>query len=170
MTVVLTEQIKLTFPSKKERIFADQAFSKVTKRYADACTYVSEYFFRDGCVDSAQSLQNLLYKDVRFMFGLKSQMTISVFKTVVARYKTVEEQMKQQTVSYSDGNGTNYLFHKSLEWMQSPISFRRPQADLVRGRDWGFLSGMTEVSINTLSKRVKCTYECRKDSRIFDPS
>lgn len=44
MTVVLTEQIKLTFPSKKERIFADQAFSKVTKRYADACTYVSEYF------------------------------------------------------------------------------------------------------------------------------
>ena len=101
MTVVLTEQIKLTFPSKKERIFADQAFSKVTKRYADACTYVSEYFFRDGCVDSAQNLQNLLYKDVRFMFGLKSQMTISVFKTVVARYKTVEEQMKQQTVSYS---------------------------------------------------------------------
>lgn len=38
MTVVLTEQIKLTFPSKKERIFADQAFSKVTKKYADACT------------------------------------------------------------------------------------------------------------------------------------
>ena len=170
MTVVLTEQIKLTFPSKKERIFADQTFSKVTKRYADACTYVSEYFFRDGCVDSAQSLQNLLYKDVRFMFGLKSQMTVSVFKTVVAKYKTVEEQMKQQTVSYSDGNGTNYLFHKSLEWMQSPICFRRPHADLVRGRDWGFLSGMTEVSINTLSRRVKCTYDCRKDSRLFDPS
>ena len=41
MTVVLTEQIKLTFPSKKERIFADQTFSKVTKRYADACTYTS---------------------------------------------------------------------------------------------------------------------------------
>ena len=170
MIVVLTEQIKLTFTSEQDQIQADHAFSEVTRRYADACTYVSEYYFRDGCVDSFQSLHHLLYKDVRFMFGLKSQMSISVFKTVLARYKTVEEQVKQQTVSYSDENGTNYLFRKSLDWLQYPIRFRRPQADLVRGRDWGFLSGMAKVSVNTLSGRVKCMYECRKDSRLFDPS
>ena len=170
MNVVLTEQIKLTFTSEQDQIQADHAFSEVTRRYADACTYVSEYYFRDGCVDSFQSLHHLLYKDVRFMFGLKSQMSISVFKTVLARYKTVEEQVKQQTVSYSDENGTNYLFRKSLDWLQYPIHFRRPQADLVRGRDWGFLSGMAKVSVNTLSGRVKCMYECRKDSRLFDPS
>lgn len=170
MNVVLTEQIKLTFTSEQDQIQADHAFSEVTRRYADACTYVSEYYFRDGCVDSFQSLHHLLYKDVRFMFGLKSQMSISVFKTVLARYKTVEEQVKQQTVSYSDENGTNYLFRKSLDWLQYPIRFRRPQADLVRGRDWGFLSGMAKVSVNTLSGRVKCMYECRKDSRLFDPS
>lgn len=170
MNVVLTEQIKLTFTSEQDQIQADHAFSEVTRRYADACTYVSEYYFRDGCVHSFQSLHHLLYKDVRFMFGLKSQMSISVFKTVLARYKTVEEQVKQQTVSYSDENGTNYLFRKSLDWLQYPIRFRRPQADLVRGRDWGFLSGMAKVSVNTLSGRVKCMYECRKDSRLFDPS
>ena len=170
MNVVLTEQIKLTFTSEQDQIQADHAFSEVTRRYADACTYVSEYYFRDGCVDSFQSLHHLLYKDVRFMFGLKSQMSISVFKTVLARYKTVEEQVKHQTVSYSDENGTNYLFRKSLDWLQYPIRFRRPQADLVRGRDWGFLSGMAKVSVNTLSGRVKCMYECRKDSRLFDPS
>lgn len=170
MNVVLTEQIKLTFTSEQDQIQADHAFSEVIRRYADACTYVSEYYFRDGCVDSFQSLHHLLYKDVRFMFGLKSQMSISVFKTVLARYKTVEEQVKQQTVSYSDENGTNYLFRKSLDWLQYPIRFRRPQADLVRGRDWGFLSGMAKVSVNTLSGRVKCMYECRKDSRLFDPS
>ena len=170
MNVVLTEQIKLTFTSEQDQIQADHAFSEVTRRYADACTYVSEYYFRDGCVDSFQSLHHLLYKDVRFMFGLKSQMSISVFKTVLARYKTVEEQVKHQTVSYSDENGTNYLFRKSLDWLQYPIHFRRPQADLVRGRDWGFLSGMAKVSVNTLSGRVKCMYECRKDSRLFDPS
>ena len=170
MIVVLTEQIKLTFASEQDQIQADHAFSEVTRRYADACTYVSEYYFCDGCVDSFQSLHHLLYKDVRFMFGLKSQMSISVFKTVLARYKTVEEQVKQQTVSYSDENGTNYLFRKSLDWLQYPIRFRRPQADLVRGRDWGFLSGMAKVSVNTLSGRVKCMYECRKDSRLFDPS
>lgn len=170
MNVVLTEQIKLTFTSEQDQIQADHAFSEVTRRYADACTYVSEYYFRDGCVDSFQSLHHLLYKDVRFMFGLKSQMSISVFKTVLARYKTVEEQVKQQTVSYSDENGTNYLFRKSLDWLQYPIHFRRPQADLVRGRDWGFLSGMAKVSVNTLSGRMKCMYECRKDSRLFDPS
>lgn len=43
MDVTLTEQIKLTFSSDVTRAAAEQAFSAVTKRYADACTYVSDY-------------------------------------------------------------------------------------------------------------------------------
>ena len=41
MDATLTEQIKLTFPSDGQRKTAEQAFSAVTKLYAEACKYVS---------------------------------------------------------------------------------------------------------------------------------
>ena len=97
MDVTLTEQIKLTFPSDGQREIAEQAFTVVTKRYAEACTYISCYYFEHDCAGSAIDLQKVLYADVRASYGLKSQMAISVFKTVLARYKTVGELMKQET-------------------------------------------------------------------------
>ena len=45
--MTLTEQIKLTFLSDGQRKAAEQAFSAVTKRYAEACTYVSRYYFKN---------------------------------------------------------------------------------------------------------------------------
>ncbi len=48
MDVTLTEQIKLTFPADGQREIAEQAFSAVTKRYAEACTYVSCYYFKNS--------------------------------------------------------------------------------------------------------------------------
>ena len=169
MDVTLTEQIKLTFPSDGQRKAAEQAFSAVTKRYAEACTYVSCYYFEHNCTGSVIDLHKVLYTDVRASYGLKSQMAISVFKTVLARYKTVGELMKQETVTYAV-DGRHDTFRKNLDWLQKPVVFRRPQADLVRGRDWGFTAGMEMVSVNTLGKRIKCTYQCRPDSRLFDPA
>lgn len=169
MDVTLTEQIKLTFPSDGQRKEAERAFSAVTKRYAEACTYVSCYYFEHNCTGSVIDLHKVLYTDVRASYGLKSQMAISVFKTVLARYKTVGELMKQETVTYTV-DGRHDTFRKSLDWLQKPVVFRRPQADLVRGRDWGFTAGMEMVSVNTLGKRIKCTYQCRPDSRLFDPA
>lgn len=113
-------------------------------------------------------LQKVLYTDVRASYGLKSQMAIHL-KTVLARYKTVSELMKRETVTYA-ADGRHDAFRKSLGWLQKPVVFRRPQADLVRGRDWGFTAGMEMVSVNTLEKRIKCTYQCRPDSRLFDPA
>ena len=49
MDVTLTEQIKLTFPADGQREIAEQAFSAVTKQYAEACTYVSYYYFAMTC-------------------------------------------------------------------------------------------------------------------------
>ena len=49
MDVTLTEQIKLTFPSNGQRKTAEQAFSAVTNRYAEACTNVSCYYFAMTC-------------------------------------------------------------------------------------------------------------------------
>lgn len=132
MDVTLTEQIKLTFPSDGQRKEAERAFSAVTKRYAEACTYVSCYYFEHNCTGSVIDLHKVLYTDVRASYGLKSQMAISVFKTVLARYKTVGELMKQETVTYTV-DGRHDTFRKSLDWLPET---RRIPASTGRSGSW----------------------------------
>ena len=47
-------------------------------------------------------LQETLYQTIRTEFGLKAQFTISAFKTVNARYKTVQEQLFQKPYRYEN--------------------------------------------------------------------
>ena len=76
--------------------------------YREACSYVSEHVFRTHDLKQF-SLNKALYPTLRAEFGLKSQMTQSVFKTVIARYKTILENQK--------------------EWIKP--SFKKPQYALV---------------------------------------
>ena len=108
---------------------------------------------------NTNELNAKLYSSVRSMFGLKSQMTQSAFKTVTARYKTVKEQLKQKPYKYKNENNEWTNIARTLEWLWKPINFHRPQADLVRGRDYSFLEDGTKISLNTLGKRVIVTFE-----------
>ena len=170
MEITLAEQLKLTFENQEAKEKAFQEFELTSKRYAAACSFVSEYYFDQDFKDSVFSLHDSLYRVIRFQFGLKSQMAASVFKTVIARYKTVSEQQKQTVSKYKDESGKFYTFRHNLHWLQKPIAFKRPQVDLVRGRDWSFKSGMNTISINTLGGRINCSYQCKQGSRIFDPA
>ena len=76
--------------------------------YCDACNYVSDYVFRTHDLKQF-SLNKILYSTLREKFSLKSQMAQSVFKTVIARYKTILENQN--------------------EWIKP--SFKKPQYDLV---------------------------------------
>ena len=107
------------------------AFKKVTATYADACNYVSEYTFNNGFELNSNKLQKVLYSSVRSIYGLKSQFAVSVFKTVTARYKTVQEQMKQNPYKYQDEAKIWHSIPRTLEWLHKPVYFHRPQADLV---------------------------------------
>ena len=137
----------------------DQLFREFTERYSSACTYVSQYVFDNGFPLNFMKLQESIYYDVRTRFDLKAQMTISVLKTVTARYKTVKEQLYQNPYKYKDENGDWNYITKTLEWLWKPIVFRRPQADLVRNRDYSFVDNGSAISINTLKKRVKVTFD-----------
>ena len=64
--------------------------NKTMSVYSDACNYVSDYVFRTHDLKQF-SLNKALYSTLRERFGLKSQMAQSVFKTVIAKYKTVLE-------------------------------------------------------------------------------
>lgn len=143
---------------------ADLLFKSMTERYAQACNEISEYTFDNGLILSSVELQNRLYQTVREKYGLKSQLTVSAFKTVVARYKAVETQLKQNPYRFRDGE-KSYSFKRNLSWIQKPVVFRRPQADLVRNRDYSFVSGKDGnplISVNTLENRVKLEYDFPK--------
>ena len=86
---------------------------KTMSAYSDACNYVSEYIFNTKPDLKQFSLNQALYSTLREQFGLRSQMAQSVFKTVIARYKTILETQK--------------------EWIKP--SFDKPQYDLVWNRD-----------------------------------
>ena len=111
--------------------------------YRDACNYVSDYIFRTHDLKQF-SLNKVLYSDLRERFGLKSQMAQSVFKTVIARYKTILENQK--------------------EWIKP--SFKKPQYDLVWNRDYSLTQNC--FSVNTLAGRVKLPYFTKGMDKYFD--
>lgn len=162
MQVSLTEQLKLN-TTKEDDILLDD----VCKRYAEAATEVSAFYFEKGASLSQKALHQELYQGIRACFGLKSQMAESVLKTVIAQYKTVREQLTNTKQTYLFDK--YYSFYMDLDWLAKPICFRRPQADLVRGRDWSFRDNQKRISLNTLGRRVVCSFQCRKDSRIYAP-
>ena len=136
MTVTAKIQISV---SGTDRALLDNTISV----YRDACNYVSDYIFRTHDLKQF-SLNKVLYSDLRESFGLKSQMAQSVFKTVIARYKTILENQK--------------------EWIKP--SFKKPQYDLVWNRDYSLTQNC--FSVNTLAGRVKLPYFTKGMDKYFD--
>ena len=136
MTVTAKIQISVDADSK---VLLDETMSV----YSDACNYVSDYVFRTHDLKQF-SLNKVLYSTLREKFELKSQMAQSVFKTVIARYKTILENQK--------------------EWIQP--SFKKPQYDLVWNRDYSLTQNC--FSVNTRNGRVKLPYFAEGMSKYFD--
>ena len=111
--------------------------------YRNACNYVASYIFQTHDLKQF-SLNKALYYDLRKRYGLKSQMAQSVFKTVIARYKTILENQR--------------------EWTKP--DFSKPQYDLVWNRDYSLTQDL--FSVNTLSGRVKLPYYSGGMEKYFD--
>ena len=125
--------------SDEDKALLDETMSV----YREACNYVSAYVFRTHDLKQF-SLNKALYSTLREKFGLKSQMAQSVFKTVIARYKTILENQK--------------------EWIKP--NFKKPQYDLVWNRDYSLTQSC--FSVNTLNGRVKLPYFNKGMSKYFD--
>lgn len=142
----------------------------MTEQYRLACNFVSQHIFDNQFNLAYQSLNKDLYGYLRSQFGLKSQLAQSSIKTAIARYKTVREQLFQKPFKYKDEDGKWKSIVKTLEWLWKPVFFSRPQADLVRNRDYSFVDDGQVLSINTLDKRTKCTFEGKHFSEYLDGS
>ncbi|MGN0274397.1 MAG: RNA-guided endonuclease TnpB family protein [Chordicoccus sp.] len=142
----------------------EKALCLTTEVYRRGCNLVSEYIFGHDFELNSLRLQKVLYASLREDVGLKSQMAISCIKTATARYKTVQTQLKQHPYKYKDEDNKWQSIPKTLEWLQKPVLFSRPQADLVRGRDYSFVgkdkaAGQPLLSLNTLEGRITVPYE-----------
>lgn len=113
--------------------------------YRKACNFVANYVYQTHDLKQF-SLNKVLYYRLREEFRLKSQMSQSVLKTVIARFKTILENQHQ--------------------WIQP--NFSKPQYDLVWNRDYS-LNGEV-FSVNTLSGRVKLPYFITGMEKYFDKS
>ena len=167
MEISLTSKLRIVFQSEADR---KSAYDTLIA-YRDACSYVSTYIFNHDFVLKQSDLQSALYHELRNRFGLKSQMTQSVFKTVIARYKTVQAQLRKQRVwdGYKkDNHGKeipNYI-NKDLTFLWKPIVFKRPQLDLVRNRDYSFKDNL--LSMNTINGRILVEVYDLEDNPYFD--
>ena len=138
------EQITITAKIQISATADDKVLlNKTMSVYSDACNYVSDYVFQTHNLKQF-SLNKALYAELRERFGLKSQMAQSVFKTVIARCKTVLEN--------------------ESKWIKP--SFKKPQYDLVWNRDYSLTQNC--FSVNTLNGRVKLPYFAEGMSKYFD--
>ena len=136
--ITITAKIQIS-AADNDKVLLNETMSV----YRDACNYVSDYVFRTHDLKQ-HSLNKALYATLRSRFGLKSQMAQSVFKTVIARYKTILENQS--------------------EWIR-PF-FKKPQYDLVWNRDYSLTQSY--FSVNTLKGRVKLSYFAKGMSKYFD--
>lgn len=136
MTITAKIQISV---SDSDKTLLNQTMSV----YRDACNYVSDYVFKTHDLKQF-SLNKVLYTAMRNEFGLKSQMTQSVIKTVIARYKTVLEN--------------------ESEWIK--VCFKVPQYDLVWNRDYSLTKD--KFSVNTLAGRLKVSYFDKGMEKYFN--
>lgn len=149
-------------------------FDYLTKQFRDACNFVSDWIFNHDFELNQIKINHELYYQIRRNFKLKAQLTQSVIRSVVARYRTVRTQLANKPYRVWSGkydkNGHKiYLsIARDLTWLWQPIRFKKPQADLQRNRDWSLTDG--KLSINTLGKRVKTAYICRGFDQYLDGS
>lgn len=161
---LITKTIKLRLYIDNDQI---EQIRSMCEQYRLACNYVSEYIFNNGFELNSNKLNKVLYSSTRSIFGLKAQMTQSVFRTVTAKYKTVNTELYRNPYKYKDDNGKwNYII-KTLEWLSKPIIFNKPQADLIYGRDYSFTNN-TKISMCTLDKRIKVNYSRQHFENYFD--
>lgn len=134
----ITAKIQIYVPNE----LANALFN-TTEAYRQACNWLSSKVFTSREFNQVK-LNALYYKDLRSLFGLKSQMAQSVMKTVVARYKSA----------------------KSNKHPWSLIQFKQPAFDLVWNRDYSLQGNL--FSINTLEGRLKFRLEKKGMKHYFD--
>ena len=104
-------------------------------------------------------------------FSILNTVKQRLIRSVSAKYRAIDTTLKKQYYTYTDVDGNTARYRKDLNWLQHPVVYRRPQADLVRGRDWSFVNdknGGLLLSIATLTGRTKVRFVVKGSEDILN--
>ena len=158
MPMPSNNELSLTIKAKILNPISD--FETTSEHYRLACNFISEWIFYNNLEINQLKIQKEIYSEIRAKFGLKAQMAISAIRNTSARYQSVKSYMRNNPITIKDrlcGN-KRHKYYKTLEHLRKPIFFSRPQADLVRNRDY-------EIDFET--KKVKITTMCGRNEFGF---
>ena len=149
--VTTTVKVKL-FPNKEQ----ERLLSDTMNQYRKACNFVSEKVcqLREH---NWLNLNNQLYRTLLDLFGMKSQVTQSVFKTVDSKYKQKKDRIKKKK-NLTETQRRDLLYSK-------PVVFKVPECDLVRSDDYSLLKDVFSIYAYTPNQksnsrnRIKMAYE-----------
>ena len=92
MKTVITAKVRL-YPNQEQVA----QFKAVTKEYQRLCNLVSQWYFDNDCKVNRKKFNKEMYHYLRAESKeINSAMVQSTYRTVEARYKTVETQLKQR--------------------------------------------------------------------------
>lgn len=134
-TSVVTSKIKL-LPSGQQMA----ALAQVRTLYTKACNWLSGKVYESRVLDRAK-LQQSYYDIMRSDLGTKAQMTISVIRTVTARYKSAKSNNHPWTL----------------------IEFTAGECDLVYNRDYSYNHKKRTFSIGTVAGRTHIKHTTGKN-------
>ena len=162
MQQTLTAKLQI-FPKPSDRqLLFDTTKAYTTKAYSAACTYVSDYVHANHTPLNIFHIQKATYQTCRESFGLRSQMAVSVTRTVIAAYKSVRTNQRQHSGRFS----------KKKRHIDIKPSFRAPQLSLVWNRDYSLIKNTDKTerlfSVNTLRGRIKCPFRADSMDWAFD--
>ena len=170
---LVQQSITIKIKIKPQSIFDTKALALSMEQYRKACNEVSKFMFNHDFEMSQAKLNRALYHRLRTNYGLKAQMAQSAIRTVVARYRTVKTQLAQHPYRYNSGKQDQFgndiwqFAPRDLDWLWSPINFKRPQLDLQRSRDWSVKADHV-MSINTVHGRIKVLFTCQGFDQYLD--
>lgn len=166
----LTLKVRLYPTSKQSR-----QFEAVTETYRQACNIISQWFFDQYFAVNRKKFNHDQYYYLKSLFPkLNTAMVQSVYRTVDARYKSIDTQLKKQPLYVPSGNFDKHGKEKWMPiqrnkyWLQKPIHFKRPQADYLRNTNYRFGHQSGLLSLNVLSQRIKVPYNDCFNDILFD--
>ena len=167
--LTLTIKVRLKPTSKQSSLFAD-----VSEIYRQACNIVSIWYFNNHFNVARSDFNKDMYYALKETFPkLNTAMIQSTYRTVKARYDTVETQLSKKPYKVWSGEYNKkgkkiYLrIDRDLEWLQKPIYFKRPQADYLRNINYSFTHKYSQISLNVLGKRIKVDYSHNFNNLLF---
>ncbi|AST06822.1 transposase [Anoxybacillus flavithermus] len=141
MELVVTAKIRL-LPTETQHLQLVETMQAMKQ----ALNFASKVAYEQHLLSSFKKLRVLVYRDLRELFGLKSQMACNVCTIVAGVYASMKS------------NGERTL-----------AVFKKPKLQYSYNRDYSFTKD-GQLSIGTLNKRIKMPFLTKGQERYFDGS